>query len=150
MLEPVVTNKRKRRIYYLILLMLGILLIVTLVLYALKQNINLFYTPSQLFAAQQIPQQQIRVGGFVKAGSIKNNADAGNNKLEIVFVITDFKQEVLVCYNGVLPDLFREGQGVVALGRLDANSVFMAKQILAKHDEKYRPPELADVLKQAQ
>ena len=123
--------------------MLGAALIVSLILYALRKNINLFYTPSELYAAKEIPQNQIRIGGFVLVGSIKNIAK--DNDLTVRFVVTDFKKEIVVEYSGVLPDLFREGQGVVALGRMEDTNVFKAQQILAKHDEKYQPPELASI-----
>lgn len=123
--------------------MLGATLIVSLVLYALRKNINLFYTPSELYVAKEIPRNQIRIGGFVLTGSIKNIAK--DNDLTVRFVVTDFKKEIVVEYSGVLPDLFREGQGVVALGRMEDTNVFKAQQILAKHDEKYQPPELAGI-----
>lgn len=142
-LEHLVISKRKLRIYYLLLLMLGATLIVSLVLYALRKNINLFYTPSELYVAKEIPRNQIRIGGFVLTGSIKNIAK--DNDLTVRFVVTDFKKEIVVEYSGVLPDLFREGQGVVALGRMEDTNVFKAQQILAKHDEKYQPPELAGI-----
>jgi len=118
----------------------GSALIVTLVIYALGQNINLFYTPQKLIAAKLAPNTRVRVGGMVVTGSLQHAKD-----LEVSFKITDYHNEVTVSYQGVLPDLFREGQGVVALGRMDVNNVFKAEQILAKHDENYMPPELIDV-----
>lgn len=141
-------SKRSKRVYYLILLMLGAVLVISLVLYALRQNINLFYTPSELFAAAQIPNSRIRIGGLVKHGSIESLAK--DDKLAVQFVVTDLTQQIVVKYHGILPDLFRDGQGVIALGKLDANNIFIAEQILAKHDEKYQPPELAAIMKQEQ
>lgn len=141
-------SKRSKRVYYLILLMLGAVLVISLVLYALRQNINLFYTPSELFAAAQIPNSRIRIGGLVKHGSIKSLAK--DDKLAVQFVVTDLTQQIVVKYHGILPDLFRDGQGVIALGKLDASNIFIAEQILAKHDEKYQPPELAAIMKQEQ
>ena len=128
--------------------MLGAVLVISLVLYALRQNINLFYTPSELFAAAQIPNSRIRIGGLVKHGSIESLAK--DDKLAVQFVVTDLTQQIVVKYHGILPDLFRDGQGVIALGKLDANNIFIAEQILAKHDEKYQPPELAAIMKQEQ
>lgn len=125
-------HSRKRRIYFLLLLLFGTSLAIALVLYALRQNIDLFYTPSELLA--EIPSNRVRLGGMVRQGSIIHNAG-----LQIAFVVTDFNHEVPVEYNGVLPDLFREGQGVVALGSYSAGK-FIAEQILAKHDENYMPP----------
>lgn len=147
-MDLLVISKRRRRIYYLVLLMLGAVLVISLVLYALRQNINLFYTPSELFATAQIPTNRIRVGGLVQEGSIKNITK--DNELAVQFVVTDLSRQIVVKYYGVLPDLFREGQGVIALGKIDANNIFLAEQILAKHDEKYQPPELVALFKQEQ
>lgn len=115
--------------------MLAFASVVGLVLYALRQNINLFYTPAQLFAAERMPIHRIRIGGMVQAHSVKRGSD-----LNVSFTITDFKKELQVQYSGVLPDLFKEGQGVVALGTMNTDQIFIAEQILAKHDENYMPP----------
>ncbi len=132
---------QKKRLIVVISLVGGISIAVTLILYALSHNINLFYTPTQL-AQSTVPETKtIRVGGMV----VKNSIVRGNN-LEVGFVITDFNQALQIKYTGILPDLFKEGQGVVALGRLE-NGSFNASQILAKHDEKYMPPEIASMLK---
>ncbi len=134
-------RSRKLKIIYLICFIFAAGLIVGLILYALRQNINLFYTPSELTQANLPATVQIRLGGMVKAGSIKY---ADNSELQVSFIVTDFNLELPVVYKGVLPDLFKEGQGVVALGKFKAN-VFYANQILAKHDENYMPPELNDL-----
>ena len=109
-------------------------MVVALVLYSLRQNINLYYTPVQLLAANNIVNKNIRIGGMVLANSLK--FDEG---LNVKFTVTDFKNDIDVEYSGILPDLFRENQGVVAFGVLQENKVFIAEQILAKHDEKYMP-----------
>ena len=117
----------------------------TLVLYALKQNISLYYTPTQVLSGAVPPGNTFRVGGLVKKGTLIMD----KKNLAIRFEITDLKVSMPVTYQGVLPDLFREGQGVVAEGTYDAATHrFMALQILAKHDANYMPPEVADELKQ--
>lgn len=132
------SSKHKRRLLYLLILLLGLSVVVGLVLFALQQNINLFYTPQELLAANPKSNLRVRLGGMVVAGSLRQSAN-----MNIEFKVTDFGKEITVVYQGVVPDLFREGQGVVALGALDAQNIFRAEQILAKHDEKYMPPELA-------
>lgn len=132
---------QKKRCLLVIFLITGVSLTLFLILYALSQNINLFYTPSQLNEA--VRAKTIRVGGMVVKGSIVRQ------KLNVEFVITDFNQQLKVFYQGILPDLFKEGQGVVALGKLNETGNFIAEQVLAKHDEKYMPPEIA-ALKGAQ
>lgn len=120
------------------MLLFGIAIVISLVLYALRQNINLFFTPTQLLTQPIAQTTRVRIGGMVREGSVARNI--AQDPLTIKFVITDFEHDVAVQYTGVLPDLFREGQGVVALGKLDADHIFKAEQILAKHDEKYMPP----------
>jgi cytochrome c-type biogenesis protein CcmE len=122
--------------------MIGFGLVVALVLFALQQNINLFYTPQELSMSRIQPTTRIRIGGMVKIGSLEQAAG-----LTVKFVVTDYHHDLPVVYDGVLPDLFREGQGVVALGVLGSDHVFQAEQILAKHDENYMPPELANIIK---
>ena len=107
-----------------------------LILYALRQNISLFYTPRQLAQAQVNPAQLIRLGGMVVKGSVIRKP----HTLLVSFELTDLKSTVLVEYAGILPDLFREGQGIVAIGHLVDQTHFTATEILAKHDEKYMPP----------
>ena len=108
----------------------------SLVLYALRQNINLFYTPTTAFETPLWPGQVIRIGGFVERRSV-HYSPSGDS---VSFVVTDNHQKITVHYAGVLPTLFREGQGVVVTGTLTPPSGFEATQVLAKHDEKYRPP----------
>lgn len=133
---------RKKRLLWVCLLILSSGSIVSLVLYALRQNINLFYTPSQIISGEAPLSRRIRLGGMVEKDSLQR----GQN-LEISFRVTDFKENIKVEYRGILPDLFREGQGVVALGQLKSNQIFVADEILAKHDENYMPPEVASSLK---
>ena len=117
---------------------------VALVLNAFNSNLVFFYTPTQI-AAKQAPQgRTFRVGGLVEAGSVKRDGVTVN------FVVTDTLQAVPVRYEGVLPDLFKEGKGVVAQGQLGADGLFTAREVLAKHDENYMPPEAADALQQAE
>ena len=115
----------------------------TLVLTALSDNIVFFYSPTQIAEKQIPPERRFRMGGLVEAGSVKKSADSQ----EIRFTVTDTHKTVAVVYRGLLPDLFREGQGVVAEGSLGADGVFVAREILAKHDENYMPPEVAKALK---
>jgi cytochrome c-type biogenesis protein CcmE len=134
---------RKRRRLVLISAALAVLsLAVGLVLVALRDNIVFFYGPSEL--AQKAPHagQRLRIGGLVREGSLVREGDR-----TVRFAVTDKKQDVVVTYTGLLPDLFREGQGVVAEGTLDQDKLFHADNILAKHDERYMPREVADALK---
>ncbi|HTV31800.1 MAG TPA: cytochrome c maturation protein CcmE [Methylocella sp.] len=113
-----------------------------LVLFALRDNIVFFYGPSELAQKTLRDGQRLRIGGLVKAGSLVHE---GGNRIR--FAVTDLKQDIEVTYSGELPDLFREGQGVVAEGTLGADKVFHADSVLAKHDERYMPREVADALK---
>ena len=115
---------------------------VALVTYALRGNINLFYPPVEVAAGLAPQGQSIRVGGMVVDGSIQRS----NDSLEVRFEVTDFEAVVPVVYTGILPDLFDEGQGAVAAGKLDENGVLQATEVLAKHDENYMPPEVAEAL----
>lgn len=116
-----------------------------LMAYALRGNINLFFPPTDVVAGKAPVGQPIRVGGMVVDGSVNRSDDT----LEVAFELTDFQSNVAVVYTGILPDLFDEGQGAVAAGTLNANGVLMASEVLAKHDENYMPPEVADALEQA-
>ncbi len=128
-------------------LVLGILAAVSvaaaLVLNALRSNMVFFYSPSQIAAHEAPTDRAFRLGGLVQAGSLQRDG------LVVRFVVTDLAQTIPVRYEGLLPDLFKEGRGVVAQGRLDAGGVFIAREVLAKHDEKYMPPEAAAALKHA-
>ena len=108
-------------------------------LYAFQENITFFYTPSDLIGKSLPPQQRIRLGGMVEAGSMKRQG------IDLSFTVTDFKQQVQVQYQGIAPDLFREGQGVVAEGYVVGPGLFKAMTLLAKHDENYMPPELSKI-----
>ncbi len=133
-------RKRKLLVVLLLLAILGV--VAGLILYALRQNISLFYSPTQIATGQAPLRQSIRAGGVVVPGSVKRGA----NDLSIRFKITDYKNTIEVAYQGILPDLFREGQGIVAQGQLMDPSHFNAQQVLAKHDENYMPPEVKSVL----
>jgi len=122
---------------------LGIAL--TLILQAFQSNLVFFFTPTQV-AAHEAPQaRSFRIGGLVEQGSVQRQADG----LTVRFMVTDTAKSVPVVYSGILPDLFREGKGVVAQGRLGADGVFKASEVLAKHDENYMPPEAADAVERA-
>lgn len=133
---------RKQRLYFIGALMLALVAAVALALYALKQNINLFYTPSQLQQTRPGLTQTIRVGGLVKAGSVVHSRQDNG----VHFVVTDTQHNIEVYYRGLLPDLFREGQGIVVEGKLDGQGVLQASEVLAKHDENYMPPQVAESL----
>ena len=137
---------RKKRLTLILLMVAGVAVAVGLVLAALNENINHFYDPSQIKAGEAPENVTFRVGGMVVNGSISR--DEGD--IDVQFDLTDYKETVTVRYSGILPDLFREGQGIVALGKLDNGGVFVAEEVLAKHDENYMPPEVADALKKAQ
>ncbi len=117
-----------------------------LVLNAFRSNLVFFFSPSQIAAGEAPKDRAFRVGGMVESGSVKRQADG----VTVQFVVTDTAKSVPVVYKGILPDLFREGKGVVAEGRLGTDGVFRAEQVLAKHDENYMPPEAAHALEQAQ
>lgn len=141
--------RRKQRLTWVAILVIGVSVASGLMLYALSQSIDLFYTPSELVEGKgkdkQKPQvgQRMRVGGMVVEGSVERNRET----LEVSFKVTDIGPEVTVLYQGILPDLFREGQGIVAQGELIEPTVLKASEVLAKHDEEYMPPELAEQMK---
>ena len=138
------TPKRKR--LWLVVGSLAVLgFAATLVLTALNDNIVFFYSPTQMAEKQIPPERRFRMGGLVEAGSVKKSADGQETR----FRVTDTNKTVDVVYRGLLPDLFREGQGVVAEGSLGADGVFVAREVLAKHDENYMPPEVAKAIKDA-
>jgi len=117
----------------------------TLVLTAFQQNLVFFFTPSQV-AANEAPQgRTFRIGGMVETGSVRRQPDG----VTVRFIVTDTAKSIPVVYQGALPDLFKEGKGVVAQGRIGPDGVFQAKEVLAKHDENYMPPEAADAVKRA-
>ena len=137
------TRKRRRLIFVLA----GLVLLggaTAMVLAAFNDNLVFFYSPSDLAAKAVGPERRIRIGGLVEDKSLIRE---GGRK--VAFRVTDGKAELKVVYDGILPDLFREGQGVVAEGKLGRDGVFVASSVLAKHDEKYMPPEVADALKRS-
>ena len=136
--------KRKQRLYLVILLVAGLSVAVGLTLMALQQNINLFFTPTQIVDGEAPQGVAFRIGGMV----VDDSLERSDQDLSVQFQITDTAKSVPVRYTGILPDLFREGQGVVALGRLDGKT-FVASEVLAKHDENYMAPEAAEAIKQA-
>ena len=115
-----------------------------LVLNAFQSNLVFFFSPSQVMAKEAPAARTFRLGGLVKEGSVKRNGTT------VEFAVTDTAQTISVRYTGILPDLFKEGKGVVAQGQLQGDGVFVAREVLAKHDENYMPPEAADALKRAQ
>ncbi|GGC97808.1 cytochrome c maturation protein CcmE [Halopseudomonas salina] len=134
--------QRKKRLILIVLVVLGVGIAVGLALSALQQNINLFYTPSQIAGGEAPMDARIRAGGMVVDGSVKRSPDS----LETQFAVSDGDKQIIIAYDGILPDLFREGQGIVALGRLDENRMLIADEVLAKHDEEYMPPEVAQAM----
>ncbi len=139
------TPRRKRTMYIIIGALTGLSLAVGLVLYALKNNVSLYFTPTQVFNKEAPQGRSFRIGGLVEAGSVKREGDG----LTVHFNVTDTVQTMPVIYKGILPDLFKEGKGVVAQGKLEADNVFHAEEVLAKHDENYMPPEAKDALDKA-
>lgn len=137
---------RKKRLLVITAIVLILSAAVGLVMYALQQNINLFFSPSQIAMGEAPRNAIIRAGGMVVKGSVKRNSDT----LAVAFDVTDFQYKVTIEYRGILPDLFREGQGIVAQGKLNNDGVFEATEVLAKHDEKYMPPEITEALENAQ
>lgn len=120
----------------------GVIASAALALRAFEQNLLYFFSPSQVVAGEAPAERVFRLGGMVQEGSVAREAGS----LTVDFVVTDFAHSVPVRYTGVLPDLFQEGQGVVTRGRLDPSGIFAAEEVLAKHDENYMPPEVAEAL----
>lgn len=138
--------KRRNRLLIIALLVVGVGTAVGLVLVALNENINLFYSPTQVVRGEVPQGHNFRIGGLVADGSVRREGQG----LTVSFDVTDGPHRVTVDYTGILPDLFREGQGIVAQGRLTADGRFRADQVLAKHDENYMPPEVAEALMKAE
>lgn len=136
---------RRQRLIIVLFIVCGASLAAALIFYALRDNLNLFYSPSEIAEGKAPVARRIRAGGMVREGSVQR-ADQG---LEVVFVVTDYAHDVTVSYEGILPDLFAEGQGVVAVGMLDPEGRFIASEVLAKHDEEYMPPEVIESLEKA-
>jgi len=133
--------QRRRRLWALLALVAGLGLAAGLAGYALRQNISLFFTPTQLADQSALEGQRIQVGGLVLQGSVKRDPES----LAVEFTLTDLKETVVVVYDGILPDLFREGQGIVANG-VWQNGRVVASEVLAKHDENYMPPQVKEAI----
>ncbi len=136
---------RHKRIVFVFLALAGVIFAYFLVNSALQSNISYFFSPSQVAAKEAPLDQVIRIGGMVKEGTLQRQPDG----LTVEFVVTDNAADVTARYTGILPDLFKEGQGAVAKGRLGQDGIFYAEEVLAKHDESYVPPEVADAMKTA-
>ena len=134
-------RKVKLRFLFIVIILITLILTTFLILKSLEENVVYFQSPSEIKSLTEIDKNKIRVGGMVKKNSISINSN------EVNFIITDFKNEIVVSYVGTVPNLFLEGKGVVAEGKLQDKNFFIADRILAKHDEKYMPPELKDILK---
>jgi len=136
--------KRKRRLIGALVILAGVAVASAITFYSLRQNMLFFVSPSDI-EAQNLPTgREFRLGGLVSPGSVKRAEDG----LKVQFEVTDGVDSVVVNYDGILPDLFREGQGVIARGELESSELFVAREVLAKHDENYMPPEVADALKE--
>ena len=139
------TPTRKRRLIAVLLILAGVGIASTIAFYSLQQNMLYFQSPSDLAMQPIPPGRQFRLGGLVKPGTVTRHGDG----LATRFVVTDGPKEITVEYVGILPDLFREGKGVIARGALDDSGLFEASEVLAKHDENYMPPEVAEALEES-
>jgi cytochrome c-type biogenesis protein CcmE len=139
------TPTRKRRLKAVLLILAGLSVAAAIATWSLQQNLLYFQSPSQLSASPMPEGRDFRLGGLVKAGSVARDGET----LAVRFVVTDGPAEVSVRFEGILPDLFREGKGVIAIGALDSAGTFQAHDVLAKHDENYMPPEVAEALREA-
>ncbi|MFQ5545520.1 MAG: cytochrome c maturation protein CcmE [Acidiferrobacterales bacterium] len=131
---------RHKRMAVIVVSVVGFTVAALFVLNAFRSNLVFFYSPSEVLAGEAPLAQRFRVGGLVEQGSVKKSGT------KVDFIVTDMNKKISVHYEGILPDLFREGQGVIAQGRLTADNRFVADEVLAKHDENYMPPEVADAL----
>jgi cytochrome c-type biogenesis protein CcmE len=137
---------RHKRIAAIVIGVVALGVAAALVLRAFNENLVFFFTPSQIVAHEAPQGRTFRIGGMVEKGSVRRQADG----VTVQFIVTDTAKSIPVTYKGSLPDLFREGKGVVAQGQLGADGVFRANEVLAKHDENYMPPEAAEAVKRAQ
>lgn len=136
-------TRKQRRLYFVFLGMLALGAATALVLTAINDTLVYFYTPTDILAKHVGPDRRLRLGGLVEQGSVVKQGET------VRFTVTDLTASLPVTYTGVLPDLFREGQGVVALGKLQPDGIFIAQEVLAKHDENYMPPDMAAEMKKA-
>ena len=134
---------RQKRMATVAAILVGVGIATAFALQAFQQNLLYYYSPTQILAGEAPESRSFRVGGLVQDGSVQR----APGSLEVRFTLTDFANTVGVSYTGVLPDLFREGQGIIARGKLKDDGVFVAEEVLAKHDENYMPPEVKDSLK---
>ena len=137
---------RQKRLMFIVAGVLGVGVAVWLVLNALNKNVSLYFTPTQVMNKEAPQGRSFRIGGLVEVGSVQREKDG----LSVKFIITDTVKSMPVIYKGILPDLFKEGKGVVAQGKMEADGVMHADEVLAKHDENYMPPEAKDALQRAQ
>ena len=136
-------TRKRRRLYFVVLGLLGLGAGVALALSAFRDNIVFFFSPTEIAQRHPGPDQRVQIGGLVEQGSVQRDGK------DVTFSVTDNSHSIKVHYVGLLPDLFREGQGVVAEGHVDRNGMFVASEVLAKHDEKYMPKEVVDALKKS-
>lgn len=136
------TPTRKKRLILISMVILGVAVATAIFLTAFKDNIMFFKSPTEVSQNDFPENRSFRLGGMVKEGSLQRI----DNTLKVQFLVTDYAADVLVEYEGILPDLFREGQGVVTIGQMRSDQVFAAEEVLAKHDENYMPPEVSDIL----
>lgn len=139
------TPARRKRLSLIVLMLAGLGIAAAFLTNAFRQNLLFFFSPSQIVAGEAPVGKPFRIGGMVVDGSVARS----DQDLSIEFDLTDTIETVTVSYTGILPDLFREGQGIVALGSLDQGGLFTASEVLAKHDENYMPPEVAEALEKA-
>ena len=138
-------SPRKKRILMVCAILVGISISVILILTAFEKNLMYFYSPTEIINGDAPKARSFRIGGLVVTDSVIRNSD----DLKVSFILTDTVNKVKVIYEGILPDLFREGQGIVANGKLQSDNIFIADQVLAKHDENYMPPQVAEALEAA-
>lgn len=136
---------RKKRLFFILFLVSGIAIAAGFAMYAFNQNLMFYFSPSEVKQGKAPENKLFRMGGMVVEGTFKKEAKS----LKVFFDLTDYDKTVSVEYTGLLPDLFREGQGIISRGKLNSDGVFVAEEVLAKHDENYMPPEVAESLKKA-
>ncbi len=139
------TPARKKRLFFIIFLVTGVAVAAGFAMYAFNQNLMFYFSPSEVKQGKAPVNKLFRMGGMVVDGSFKRQ----DKSLKVFFDLSDYKGTVTVEYEGILPDLFREGQGIISRGKLNDDGVFLAEEVLAKHDENYMPPEVAESLKKA-
>lgn len=136
---------RKKRLFFIVFLIVGVALAAGFAMYAFNQNLMFYFSPTDVKQGKAPVDKLFRMGGMVVDGTFKKEPKS----LKVHFDLTDYEKTVSVEYEGILPDLFREGQGIISRGKLNTNGVFVAEEVLAKHDENYMPPEVAESLKKS-